>query len=1005
MTENIWSVEDYLPVYPFITDDKLEEKIWAKHEFHTIYSPFEGQIGVSLLPTQKFIRRLISPYTTYDGILLYHAMGTGKTCAAVAVVEYHKMYRKPALVIVKGPTTRQNFINELTRVCTSDIYIPKAYETPGEFKARQNKLISKYYSIRTFGAFANSLSEMSNAKIQSTFSNIMIIIDEVHNLRKQPEKTKAVLGARRTTTEYDEMYRLVSNAKNIKVLLLSGTPMYDKVEEIATVMNLILPSDNNMPTKGEFRSEFINADTHALINKNILAGYFRGRISFLESVPTQITRIDVGSRKYLNYTRINTCVISNFQKGVYTSVQEPSSIEEGEEPSETRKVFKVRTQVLNFVYQDGKYGKAGFRAHITQRGKDVNIYTFDDETRSTVRSNLQKLSCKFSTTIDIINSEPSELTFVYSEHSKASGAIVFACCLKALGYREALPTEDIFQNKGKRFVLLTGTSKQSYIKYVRDIITSDKNKKGDYCRVIVGSKFIGEGVSLKNVRKVMILDPHWNDSSTEQAINRAIRYGSLDAFESPNQRYVKVYRMASILTDKIPKLKELKKAETILKYIGSDVYMYYISEIKDIEIRQVRRLIKEVAIDCPFFRNIEGENYSKACDYQKCEYKCRYVRSLESPQIFDESSYRLYYADDNIKGITKELFVLYSIEDKYTLEELYEYIQVDIKLIIRTLMLLMENSFQFKNKYGVSMYLRNKNDVFYLSIGEKGYDGIEMDQFFIYDPLTFKDTIVAIEFSEVTEIIGKITSTNNRKIVNNLLNKIDNPEVIQHLIELSIIKVTIDPEESNTKAKMILDHYNDIITYDEATDTYSHSVTGQRREYIPSEKSTEFIESKVPSRKKVKTIQKVVQPSKEEEMREQRILEGIEKLKENKYGIYGVIEPNKKGDLKFKIADTLERGRKVKSGIVCEEGGWTKFKLIKVLQRLGVKPLSISRSITKRDMILGMINLKEFGSNIDEIKSMNLDDLKYIYSYHYKSKKDLCNLIRSVLEKKKLLIT
>ena len=39
------------------------------------------------LPRQKFIRDYLSHESPYRGLLLYHGLGTGKTCGAVAVSE------------------------------------------------------------------------------------------------------------------------------------------------------------------------------------------------------------------------------------------------------------------------------------------------------------------------------------------------------------------------------------------------------------------------------------------------------------------------------------------------------------------------------------------------------------------------------------------------------------------------------------------------------------------------------------------------------------------------------------------------------------------------------------------------------------------------------------------------------------------------------------------------------------------------------------------------------
>ena len=42
------------------------------------------------------------------------------------------------------------------------------------------------------------------------------------------------------------------------------------------------------------------------------------------------------------------------------------------------------------------------------------------------------------------------------------------------------------------------------------------------CEVLLGSRFIGESISLKNVRQFYCLTPHWNDSMADEAIGRLL---------------------------------------------------------------------------------------------------------------------------------------------------------------------------------------------------------------------------------------------------------------------------------------------------------------------------------------------------------------------------------------------------------------------------------------------------------------------------------------------------
>jgi SNF2 family DNA or RNA helicase len=80
--------------------------------------------------------------------------------------------------------------------------------------------------------------------------------------------------------------------------------------------------------------------------------------------------------------------------------------------------------------------------------------------------------------------------------------------------------------------------KDTRAKIVRDF---NKNK----FQVLVITRAGGEGIDLKGVKSVVILDPTWNESSLQQVTGRAIRYGS-HAHLPASQRNVTVYRMVGV---------------------------------------------------------------------------------------------------------------------------------------------------------------------------------------------------------------------------------------------------------------------------------------------------------------------------------------------------------------------------------------------------------------------------------------------------------------------------
>src|SRR5690606_1387929 len=100
----------------------------------------------------------------------------------------------------------------------------------------------------------------------------------------------------------------------------------------------------------------------------------------------------------------------------------------------------------------------------------------------------------------------------------------------------------------KRYAVITNELSNP-IKTMNIINTfnSPNNAKGDYIRIIIGSRITSEGLTFKNVKHIHILTPFWNFTEIEQAIARTIRLYShqalLDLGEKP---LVNIYLHASI---------------------------------------------------------------------------------------------------------------------------------------------------------------------------------------------------------------------------------------------------------------------------------------------------------------------------------------------------------------------------------------------------------------------------------------------------------------------------
>ena len=124
------------------------------------------------------------------------------------------------------------------------------------------------------------------------------------------------------------------------------------------------------------------------------------------------------------------------------------------------------------------------------------------------------------------------------------------------------------------------------------------NKKGDICKVIGITGAGAEGLSLKNVRSVHIMEPFWNPVRTDQVKGRAVRICSHS--ELPvEDRTVEVFTYVSIVSQEMIS-KRIVDESFMLQDGGltSDQYILNISQRKKAVSDDLLRVMKQSAVDC-----------------------------------------------------------------------------------------------------------------------------------------------------------------------------------------------------------------------------------------------------------------------------------------------------------------------------------------------------------------------------------------------------------------------
>jgi superfamily II DNA or RNA helicase len=487
MLQNIdIKLEDFLPAYPFFDRD-FSDKNDPKNELFNIYKTPDGKefdtynninyrklefekldvfekrpehAGI-MLKHQDFISRFLSPLTPNKEVLLFHQVGTGKTCSAAKTSELAKEINqllKKTLILVKGSSLKKNFVRELAFQCTNNKYIPDNFDqlTKGEQVLRLNKLVHKQYEIDTFEIFAKKMSKYSDEFIKKEYSNRVVIIDEVHHLREQNKKEGIDV--------YFQIHRFLHLLENRIIMLLSGTPMRDKPEEFASVMNLILPLYSQMPTSLEFMKVFFEGDE--LVNKGKFREFIRGRVSYLRSMDSGVVKIFNGElvkdMKKISVVPLimDTTQLEHYKKAFSKDTSSGEVIKNIDNAPESKKegLYDNSRQSSVFVFPDGTYGTRGFTSG-KWINKTKNGYRLTKEFENILTDNgkaspmkmikiLSNYSCKFAKTIEEIILSPKDNCFVYCKYVKGSGAILFGEILKLFSF-EKFRIQSTKKNKKK----------------------------------------------------------------------------------------------------------------------------------------------------------------------------------------------------------------------------------------------------------------------------------------------------------------------------------------------------------------------------------------------------------------------------------------------------------------------------------------------------------------------------------------------------------------------------
>lgn len=442
----------------------------------------------------------------YKGLLLYHKLGSGKTCTSIMIADNMIKTNTIQHVFVLTPgSLRSNWIEEYCKTCGL-------------------KYLSKKYTFITYNYNVSTKLKTLN------FNNSLIIIDEAHNLiNSVKNKTKTALAI------YDKIIN-----SNCRVLALSGTPIISDIDiEWSYLLKILNPNAQAFDDKdlkgiisyfpgnpNYYPTVYYHEPIKVILNNEHIkhyktierAEYIRGLRP--PSNKMKITDPEKYHKKMVDYIKakkyIATRRISNFD---YITL------------------MKYKNDDVPTIISKEDLPPENLSDNPLEDDEDINYYDWPDtfeENGGWISDKffinnpkiLLTLSPKFVALIISILLNFNSKHVVYTFYKSRSGVALLHNLFKKCGI-----SSEIFSGD------LTDVTRNLILKKFNNV----NNRNGEKIKVLLVTDAGAEGITLLEVNNFHVLESAPKEHKVKQAIGRVIRYKS-HYLMPKNRQYVNVFR-------------------------------------------------------------------------------------------------------------------------------------------------------------------------------------------------------------------------------------------------------------------------------------------------------------------------------------------------------------------------------------------------------------------------------------------------------------------------------
>lgn len=488
-------------------------------------------------PHQAKVREIMKRDNTR--LLLQHGLGSGKTCSSTIVIsDYIERHPDRYVYFFSPGGLRSNFISEYCTKC------------PFDRRALAND--KDYERIRFFSLDDGTLKK----KLPKSFKNSLVVVDEAQSL---------IDSIRHGGEEDDEeernlaiMYEMLVKERDLSLLLLSGTPMPNNLGQHYNCLKLLKPVEMSAYTYMSFNSMFEggynkNTKTYEELkpkeeSKEIVEELYSNCISYYVNPPADVASVQ---------TKIcNEYVDPALNNNLAFEIMETMRVEDIIRVSSLKTLIKKYIKNYGLPYSEAK--KKAIRDKTRAKRREVsrrlsNIMNphennaadmekipperLDDETLKYVNNDMERLFRDFSPKLGYLMRNIRDIR-------ECPGKQAVYCPFKVAGGVNLI--SKIMENLGVSHVVYSGDVDMTSRQRILSAYNAPDNDYGEKVKVFIFTDAAAEGISLKSVRGIHLVNENIDASHSSQVVGRAIRFESHMRLK-PEERMVTIFRYRLVI--------------------------------------------------------------------------------------------------------------------------------------------------------------------------------------------------------------------------------------------------------------------------------------------------------------------------------------------------------------------------------------------------------------------------------------------------------------------------